>query len=90
MAAYVVVDDGQTAWVADRQALIAALDALGWDRTRRMIYAARLEPTGDDPYSALCESVQALPVEPRDEMARLAWYSAENAWLWDRDISSVD
>lgn len=87
---YVVVDDGQVLWVADREILNQALDEMGWEQTHRLMCAARLPPTSDesDPYSALCESVQPLPVEPCEEMARLAWYPAENAWLWDRDIAA--
>lgn len=87
MTEFVIIDDGQTQWVAERAALIAALDALGWEHTWRSIYPARIEPADANPgeaYAELCRRVPALEAGPDEEMSRLSWYPAENAWLWER------
>lgn len=77
----VVVNDGERIWVADKAALIAALDDLGWSKGRHLLSRSRTEPN-DEAYMALCARVSAIDIEPTDEMQTFSWYPAEQAWLW--------
>lgn len=77
----VVVNDGQYVWVADKAALIAALDDLGWEKGMHLGMRSRTEPA-EDAYTALCERVPAVDVEPTDEMQSFSYYPAAGAWLW--------
>ncbi|HYD30167.1 MAG TPA: hypothetical protein VEB64_04840 [Azospirillaceae bacterium] len=60
----VIVNDGQYRWGADRQALEAAMERLGWAKDGRRRW---IEPEGDDEddpmaaYTALCQEVQPAP-----------------------------
>ena len=59
----VLVSDGGTNWVADRAALVEALEKLGWTCVGRDRYESRWEePVGLWPYSLLCAEVDCIRI----------------------------
>jgi hypothetical protein len=82
----VIVNDGEVRWVADKAALVAALDAAGWKQTSTYHGAARTEPaSGDDEdsaYTRLCGVVKPVDVEQTEDMPEFVWAPDVNAWVW--------
>ena len=87
----VIVNDSQSAWVARKNELIAALDSLGWEPTNALGGIAHIAPEStedDDAYLALCNEVSAVEAEPDfDSMTQFAYAPAEapnfRVWTWN-------
>ena len=82
----VLVNDGRVAWLADRDALVSALDWLGWEEVRVAGYEARVEPDHYDiskpPYALLCEAVEAVPGTVDDADYEFVWRPHDQLWIW--------
>lgn len=87
---YAIVDDGQTRWVAERDALVAAIASLGWEDVRLFGRRGYREPDvpddtdpRDQPYVRLCAMVGLSGIDAAGDMPALSWFPAESVWLWD-------
>ena len=82
----VLINDGHVGWLADRDALLSALDGLGWEEAVVAGHKARIEPDHYDgskpPYAKLCDAVDDVAGDFADADLEFVYLADQEAWIW--------